>query len=362
MFVQINNFVSTIPDIDLPLYKYGLIHRQNIGDRITTKKKKILQILKFYSLIIWQFFNIFRYSLFTIYYNSEKYPIFYYSLIKFLGGLTEFYYILSALLALMVLRVIWIFNLSEDRLYKWLDIIKVLKGLKPLSKIGIYEKNGFHKIVLKFKFLLSFIKIGIYFVSMSVALVFIFILINFFESFPIFIYTFQSGFSDWIYFNSLYFAIIYCSFYFFIVCYFINLRFKALNRKITRAIELSRSQDICDILKDHNSICNDIFAYNNFWKKCFSAITLCIFPSNLMFLQEIIYEDLIFLGLVASTGVLVGYLTSHFVLNWYTALINKNAMKSRKNLIKLYIFMVDSSETEYKIKVICSSFKLQRRQ
>jgi hypothetical protein len=158
MFIRINFLSenreknSTIADIDLPLYKYGFIHRQNIGDMITTKKKKILQILKFYSLIIWQFFNIFRYSLFTIYYNSEKHPIFYYSVIKFLGGLTEFYYIHSVLLAFMVLRVIFIFSLSEDRAYKWVDIIKVLKGLEPMSKIGIYDRNEFYKFVYNIEF------------------------------------------------------------------------------------------------------------------------------------------------------------------------------------------------------------------
>jgi hypothetical protein len=48
MLENFNSF-SVIEDIDLPLYKYGLIHKQNIYDYLVTKKQKKFQQFKSYA-------------------------------------------------------------------------------------------------------------------------------------------------------------------------------------------------------------------------------------------------------------------------------------------------------------------------
>jgi hypothetical protein len=58
-----------------------------------------------------------------------------------LGGLTQFVYATRLFGAVMTRRLLHLFNYSDESLYKWLDIIKVLKGLENKDSIGLKNEE-----------------------------------------------------------------------------------------------------------------------------------------------------------------------------------------------------------------------------
>ena len=70
---QVNN--SVIEDIDLYLYKYLFFHRININNYLSNAKNKFKQQLKCNFLIILHFMSLFRWIIYSILYNNEKYRV-----------------------------------------------------------------------------------------------------------------------------------------------------------------------------------------------------------------------------------------------------------------------------------------------
>jgi hypothetical protein len=61
--------------------------------------------------------------------------------------------------ALMTLRLIYLFNYSDESLYEWLDIIKVLKGLKNMDSIGLKNEKEYESFVQRIKYFKFLIEI-----------------------------------------------------------------------------------------------------------------------------------------------------------------------------------------------------------
>jgi hypothetical protein len=91
MSEDLNNS-SVIEDIDLPLYKYGLIHKQNINNYLITNKQKKFQAFKSYASTAIQLLVIILLSLQLRFYNNPNYSLFSYDLLNYFGGLTQFIY------------------------------------------------------------------------------------------------------------------------------------------------------------------------------------------------------------------------------------------------------------------------------
>jgi hypothetical protein len=70
------NNSSVIEDIDLPLYKYGLIHKQNINNYLITNKQKKFQAFKSYASTGFLLLIIIRLLLQLRFYNNPNYPLF----------------------------------------------------------------------------------------------------------------------------------------------------------------------------------------------------------------------------------------------------------------------------------------------
>jgi hypothetical protein len=81
------NDTSVIEDIDLPLYKFGLIHKQNINNYLVTNKQKKFQKFKPYASTVILFLIIIRLLLNLRLNKNPNYPLFYYDLLNNLGGL-----------------------------------------------------------------------------------------------------------------------------------------------------------------------------------------------------------------------------------------------------------------------------------
>ncbi len=76
MSENLNNS-SVIEDIDLPLYKYGLIHKQNINNYLVTNKQKNFQAIKSYASTAFLLLVIIRILLQLRFYKNPSYPLFY---------------------------------------------------------------------------------------------------------------------------------------------------------------------------------------------------------------------------------------------------------------------------------------------
>jgi hypothetical protein len=83
------NSTFVIEDIDLPLYKYGLIHKQNINNYLVTNKQKKFQQFKSYASTTILLLIIIRILLQLRFYKNPNYPFFSYDVINHLGGLTQ---------------------------------------------------------------------------------------------------------------------------------------------------------------------------------------------------------------------------------------------------------------------------------
>jgi hypothetical protein len=350
MSQNLNNF-SVIKDIDLPLYKYGLIHKQNINNYlVTNKQKKFLAIKSYASTAIMLLVTI-RLLLQLRFYKNQNYPLFYYDVFNYSGGLTQYASAISLLGALMTLRLIYLFNYSDESHYEWLDIIKVLKGLKNMDSIELKNEKEYESFVQRIKlfkflieitlnssaFLFPFSLIGIvFFVSNTIQSLFFGILSAIFHS---------------LWANYALGVQLYSFLFYFMSCYYFEIRFKILNN-IPRNSKLSVLKLTERIIREHNNICNDIQKYNKFWKSFYFTLTYTIIPINLMLLQQLLLDDIVFTAFLNYSLFAIIYLFSHIILNLISASVNKNASKSHKFLFKFQTQLLSSINARQKIKVL----------
>jgi hypothetical protein len=350
MSENLNNS-SVIEDIDLPLYKYGLIYKQNIDNYLATNKQKKFQKIKSYALTaIFLIVNILSFIRLKFYKNLKD-TIFYYDLLNYFGGLTQYIYAICLLGSLISLRLIYLFNYSDESLYEWLDIIEVLKGLKSVDSIGLEDREEYKLFIKRIKFFKFLVEICLKsFVYLSFfALITIAFLV--FDTTQSVFYGLLNAMFHWFWMNYTFGVELYSFLFYFIICYYFRLRFKLLNNNISRDSELSVAELNERIISEHNNICNDVTKYDKFWKKFYFVLTYTIIPINLMFLQQLLFDDLILAAILIASMVVIIFLFSHIILNLVSASINTNALKSHKFLFKFQTKFLSSINVRQRIKV-----------
>jgi hypothetical protein len=346
-----SNNSSVIEDIDLPLYKYGLIHKQNINNYLVTNKQKRFQTIKSYASTAILLLVIIRILLQLRFYKNPNYRLFSYDLFNYLGGLTQFVYATCLFGAVMSLRLLHLFNYSDESLYKWFDIIKVLKGLENNDSIGLKNKEIYESFVQRIKFSKFVIEITLKFAAFLTFFLFIglaFLVSNTIRSlfFGILNAIFHVLWTNYVLGVQLYSFLFY-----FMSCYYFEIRFKILNDNISRNSKLSVVKLTASIIGEHNNICDDILKYDKFWKSFYFILTYTIIPINLMLLQQLLFDDIILTAILIYSMVLIIYLISHIVLNLISASVNKNALKSHKFLFKFQTKFLSSINVKQRIKV-----------
>jgi hypothetical protein len=68
------------------------------------------------------------------------------------------------------------------------------------------------------------------------------------------------------------------------------------------------------LITEHNSICNDIKSYDQFWKKYTFALTYSLIPINLMAIHELFFEELPLATFGTELNSIIGLLVSHILL------------------------------------------------
>jgi len=142
-----------INDIDLAIYKYGIIYKSGINNHFDTELKKRKQKFKYQALNVWLMFCAFR-TLICLKNNvNGKLPFYYFDIVQYLGGIAQFGYLGTAIGAILGFVILKLFNIENSIHFRWLDIIHVLKGIRNIDTIGIYDKNEWKKFAIKVKFL-----------------------------------------------------------------------------------------------------------------------------------------------------------------------------------------------------------------
>jgi hypothetical protein len=351
MSQNLNNS-SVIEDIDLPLYEYGLIHKQNTNNYLITNKQKKFQATKSYASTAFMLLIIIRLLIQLRFYKNPNYPIFNFDFLFYFGGLTQFAYAIGLFGAVMTLRLIYLFNYSDESLYEWLDIIKVLKGLKNMDSIGFKNKKEYESFVQRIKFFRFLIEITLKY--SAILFFFSFIGITFLVSKTIqsLFFGILSAIFHVLWANYTLGVQLYSFLFYFMSCYYFEIRFKILNNNISRNSKLSVLKLTTRIIREHNNICNDILKYNKFWKSFYFTLTYTIIPINLMLLQQLLLDDIVFTAFLIYSLVVIIYLFSHIILNLISASVNKNASKSHKFLYKFQTQFPSLINVRQKIKVL----------
>jgi hypothetical protein len=350
MSEDLNNS-SIIEDIDLPLYKYGLIHKQNINNYLVTNKQKKFQTIKSYASTAILLLIIIRILLQLRFYKNPNYQLFSYDLFNYFGGLTQFAYAMSLLGAIMTLRLLHLFNYSDESLYKWLDIIKVLKGLENKDSIGSKNEEKYGSFVQRIKFLKFVIEITLKFSAFLIFFLFIGLAFLVSNNIQKLFFGILNAIFHWYWGTYAISVQLYSFLYYFMSCYYFEIRFKILNNNISRNSKLSVIKFTARIIHEHNNICNDIFEYNKFWKNFYFTLTYTIIPMNLMLLQQLLFDDIMVTSILLYSLLAIIYLISHIMLNLISASVNKNALKSHKFLFKFQTKFLSLINVKQRIKV-----------
>jgi hypothetical protein len=249
------------------------------------------------------------------------------------------------------MRLIYLFNYSDENHYKWLDIIRVLKGLQSMESITPESKEEYELFVKRirfYKFLTdTSLKFSVYFnIFFLIALAFVV-----FNTIQSILFGILNAIFNLLWITYTFGVQLYCFLFYFIVCHYIRTRFKILNNKISRKSKLTVAKLTARIIHEHNNICNDILEYDKFWKNFYFALTYTIIPINLMLLQQLLFDDIKPTTFSMYSLFAIIYLISHIVLNLVSASVNISASKSHKFLFRFQTKFLPLINVKQKIKV-----------
>jgi hypothetical protein len=333
MLENFNSF-SLIEDIDLPLYKYGLIHKQNIYNYLVTKKQKTFQQFKSYASTAFLLLVIIRLLFQLRFYKNPNYPLFSYDVFNYLGGLTQFVIAMGLFRAIMSLRLLHLFNYSDESLYKWLDIIKVLKSLENKDSIGLKNEQIYESFVQRIKLFKFLIEITLKFAAFLIFFLFIGLVFLVSNTIQSLFFGILNAIFHVLWTNYAFGIQSYSFLFYFMFCYYFKITLKFLNKNMSRNSKLPVFKLTKRVISEHNNICSDISKYDKFWKTFYFTLIYTLKPMNPMLLQQLLLDYIVFAAILICSVFVIIYLMSHIVLNLISASVNMNASKSHKFLFK----------------------------
>jgi len=347
-----------ISDIDQPLYTYGMIYKYDIKsryyfwDNIKAKRKQ-----KFYTNFIFIFLLLKLIKLFICLFhtmNDESIPIYYFDIIQEFGGLIAYLYIAAINITMMSIGISYVISKANQIDLKWLDIIKVLKGISSINLLRINDKNIIKEFVFHVKFIKILLQISICNVIISVVLGSIALSIFKFE-FWYFLKFCLLSFTIFIFWCVYVTAIPYFGIgYFYFVIYYCKLRIRNINENVEDLINKSffSLTSVDDLIEDHNNICEMINNYNKLWRNVYALFVYNLIPYNLNLLHQLWSEELPTYSLYLFTSVAVLSVTFQFLFNFITASVSKEVAKSHKLIYSLLVRFGRNISVRNKLKVI----------
>jgi hypothetical protein len=235
---------------------------------------------------------------------------------------------------------------------KWLQIIKVLKGVLSVEELRISDKNKVIKLFLNTDKLYKALKLSYNCLMTIIFLITTAIILFKYDFYRAITIGLISLIIIWLYCNYTAGLIYYSLMYFLIVSYYCKLRMNSINENLKILTEnfMIPNKSIDNLLKDHNDICNTINDYNIFWKRIYEMTLYGIIPTSLISLHQVFFGDLLLLNRLGFIIQVTSCLSLLFVLNFMTASVHKEVSKSYR-LINFLFLKLDSNHTTRRRKI-----------
>ncbi len=147
----------------------------------------------------------------------------------YLGGLTQFVYAMLLFGSVMTLRLLHLFNYSDESLYKCLNIVKVLKGLEDKDSIGFKDEKEYESFVQRIKFFKFLIEITLNFSAFLFSFLFIGLAFLVFDTIQSLLFGILNAIFHGLWTNYALGVQSYSFLFYFIFCYYFGIRLKILN-------------------------------------------------------------------------------------------------------------------------------------
>ncbi len=333
-----------------------MIYKQDINNYFSENEKlKLKQKLKCLSITVFIVLNALKSAISIKLLKNGRIPDYCFDIAEHIGGIVIYFLIASFLIGLMTSGFNYRFNTGIESHLKWLQIIKVLKGVSSVEELRISEKNKVIKLFLNTRKLYKALKLSFNFLMTIVFLMETAIILFKYDFYRAITIGLISLIDFWLYCYYIAGIIYYSLMYFLIISYYCKLRMNSINKNLKILTEkfMIPNKSIDNLLKDHNHICNTIDDYNIFWKRIYELSLYGIIPTNLILLHQVFFGDLLPVNRLAFIIAVTSYLSLLFVLNFMTASVHKEVSKSYR-LINLLFLKLGSNHTtrRRKIKVI----------
>jgi hypothetical protein len=344
-----------IEDIDKPLYKYGMIYKQDINNHFSENEKlKLKQKLNCLSITVFIVLNALKFAISIKLLKNGRIPDYCFDIVQHVGGIVIYVLIASCLICLMTAGFNYRFNTGIESNMKWLQIIKVLKGVSSVEELRIPEKNKVIKLFLITDKLYKALKLSFNCFMTILFLMSTAIIVFNYDFFRAIFIGLISLIVFWLYCYYAAGIVYYSLMYFLVISYYCKLRMNSINENLKILTEkfIISNKSIDNLLKDHNDICNTINDYNIFWKRIYELTLYGIIPINLILLHQVFFGDLLLLNHLGFIISVTSYLSLLFVLNFMTASVHKEVSKSYRLINSLLLKLGSNHTTRRKIKVI----------
>ena len=149
-----NEFLNdfSINDIDKPLEIYGMIYKYDINlntfqNSNNINRRKIISIC-FSSFLA---LSSLRYFVYILIADKQGVPDYCFDFIQEMGGLVIYYYFAAFETSLCLFGIHYHFNTANESQMKWIQILKVLKGISPLSELKILDNNSLNTFIFNIR-------------------------------------------------------------------------------------------------------------------------------------------------------------------------------------------------------------------
>jgi hypothetical protein len=275
-----------------------MIYKRDINNYFSENEKlKLKQKLKCFSITVFLVLHALKSAISMKLLKNRRIPDYCFDIAQHIGGIVVYFLITSILTGLMTSGFNFQFNTGIESHMKWLQIIKVLKGVSSVEELRISDKNKVVKLFLSTDKLYKALKLSFNFLMTIIFLITTAIIVVKYDFFRAISIGLISLIVFWLYCYYVVGLIYYSLMYFLVVCYYCKLRMNSINENLKILTEkcMIPNKSIDNLLKDHNDICNTINDYNIFWKRIYEMTLYKIIPTNLIFLHQGFFGDLLLL-------------------------------------------------------------------
>jgi len=152
--------------------------------------------------------------------------------------------------------------------------------------------------------------------------------------------------------------------YFYIICYYFQMRTIRLNMKIMKSIarnnEVRYRTEFHKLLHEHNIICSQLSKFNQFWQKYYLSLIITIMPINLLFLISILFTELEMFAFITYISSVFYTWVFIFFISYFVSKVSKAVYLSRNGLIGLQLNITYNTRVKLKLMAFIEKLLAKR--